>query len=455
VQLQAIAARSAAAAEGRTRHEMYVEDLADYYTGHNWRPLYFFLGASLIVLLLSIVNVAMLLLSRACGRMREFALRGALGGSQSALARQLLVEGGLLAISGAVAGLFLTVSALRFFTTQLPAEFLLRGTNIPIDFRVGVFVLGITGLVTVGFVLMPLMPLRRFDPSSSLGHGSRTGRSPAEGRMRGLLLTVQITLTVVLLSGAGIFLKSFVSLTKIPLGFDPVNAAAIRASLSGSKYSTDTAVRSYANQLLEGARSFPGVRLAAVGSSSPLGSGPLVHFTLAGKASSNSAAPARAILHAVSPGYFDALGIRILRGRNFTDADTVGTERVAIVNEFLARAAFGSENPVGRVIDLAPARAPWTNRAGPLLIVGVVSNIKQIALNEVGFADIHVPFAQSPAPSVELIIRAGVPLSALEPLRQYAARLDPGVPVTRVGCSLRPSAFMVWSRTTCRRARRR
>jgi predicted permease len=434
VQLQAVAARSAAAGEGRNGHVIYVEDLRDYFTGHNWRPLYFFLGASLIVLLLSIVNVATLLLARAFGRIREFAVRGALGGAQSALARQLLVEGGLLAVSGAAGGFFLTISALRFFTTQLPPELLLRGTNIPVDFRVVAFVVGITGLVTAGFVLAPLMAVRRFDLSSSLGHGSRTGRLPAEGRMRGLLLTAQIAMTVVLLSGAGIFLKSFVSLTKVPLGFDPVNAAALRASLSGSKYATDAAVGSYWNQLLEGARAIPGVRLAAIGSSSPLGSGPIVQFTVAGKTPAGPVEPSRAILRAVSPAYFEALGIRILRGRKFADADTAGAERVAIVNETLARTAFGAENPLGRVIELVPgARTPWTNRPGPLVIIGVVSNVKQVGLNEVEFGDIHVPFAQAPAASMELIVRAGVPLPTLSrPVREYAARLDPGVPVSGV-----------------------
>jgi len=432
-QLQANAARSRPPGDERNGHLIYVEGLEDYYTGSNWRPLYFFLGASLIVLLLSIINVATLLLARAFGRMREFAVRGALGGAQSALARQLLVEGGLLATCSAIVGFFLTIAALRSVTTQLPTDLLLRGRNIPVDFRVGVFVLGITGLVTLGFVLAPLIPLRSFDLSSSLGHGRRAGRLPAEGRMRGLLLTAQIAMTVVLLSGAGIFLKSFVSLTNVPLGFDPANAAAIRVSLGGPKYSTDAAVRSYANQLSEGARAIPGVRLAATASSSPLGSGPLVQFTVAGATGSRPADPSRAILRAVSPAYFEALGIRILRGRNFTDGDTAGAERVAIVNESLARTAFGSEDPLGRVIELAPGRLTWTNRPGALLIIGVVSNVKQVGLNEVEFADILVPFSQAPAPSLELIVRAGVPLSTLsKPLRDYAAKLDPGVPVSVV-----------------------
>jgi len=429
-QLEAFAARPEIATEARKGHLIHVEDLRDYYTGSNWRPLYFFLGASLIVLLLSIVNVATLVLSRAFSRVREFAVRGALGGGQGALVRQLGVEGALLATASAAVGFLATIAALRFLTTQLPADALLRGRDIPLDFRVGVFVLGIVGAVTIAFVLTPLAPLRIADLSRSIGHGSRTGRPRGQGCMRDVLLIVQISLTVVLLAGAGIFLKSFVSLTNVPLGFDPLNTAAIRVSLSGPKYSTDAAVRLYANQLLAASRSIPGVQLTAIASSSPLGSGPLVQFTVA-KSSSSATEPARALFHTVSPSYFETLGIRILRGRNFTDADTVGSERVAIVNESLARSTFGTEDPIGRVIQLAPrARLPWMNRTEPMTIIGVASNVKQVGLNEVEISDIHVPFSQAPAPFLELIVRSSVPLSGIsEPLRNVAAKLDPEAPV--------------------------
>lgn len=252
--------------------------------------------------------------------------------------------------------------------------------------------------------------------------------------MRRALLTAQIALTVLLLSGAGIFLKSFAALTNVPLGFDSANALVVRASLSGSGYSSnDAAVHSYVAQLLDGAKAIPGVRLAAVSSSSPLGSGPVVNFTAIGRSNLRVDDRPRAILRTVSPAYFETLGIRILRGREFADSDAAGAPRVAVINETLARTAFGSENPLGRVIELLPARAPWTNRPGPLTVVGVASNVKEVGLNEVEFADIYVPFAQMPAPSVELLVRAGVPAATLsEPLREHAARLDPAVPVTRV-----------------------
>jgi putative ABC transport system permease protein len=434
-QLQVIAARSFPPSSGSgTSRIMHVEDLRGYYTGGNWPPLYFFLGASFVLLLLSVVNVATLLLTRASGRIREFALRGALGGTRGALARQLLVEGTLLTAVSAFVGILVAIGAVKFLAAQLPVGFLLRGENIPIDVRVCAFVLVIAGLITAAFVLAPLLPLRRIDPLASLNAGFRTGCTTTEGRVRRALLTAQIALTVLLLSGAGIFLKSFAALTNVPLGFDAANALVVRASLSGSGHSSnDAAVLSYVARLLDGAKAIPGVRLAAVSSSSPLGSGPLVNFTAIGRSNLRAEDRPGAILRTVSPAYFETLGIRILRGREFADLDAAGAPRVAVINETLARTAFGQENPLGRVIELLPARAAWTNRPGPLTVVGVASNVKEVGLNEVEFADIYVPFAQMPAPSVELLVRAGVPAATLRgPLREHVARLDPAVPVTQV-----------------------
>ena len=415
-----------------TGHTMHVEDLREYSTGYNWRPLYFFLGAALVVLLLSMVSLASLLLARAFRRTREFALRGALGGGQGALARQLVVEGFLLAAPGGGIGVLLTMWAVTVFTAELPAEALVRGDSIPIDFRVYGFAFGVTALTVILCVLMPLLVARRIDLSRMLGRGGRTGRSATKGRARIMLLTAQIALTVVLLSGAGIFLKSFVSLTGIPLGFEASGTLAMRASLGGPRYATAAQVREYAENLLSQARAIPGVRSAGIGSSSPLGSGPLVNFVGRDQAPPALGEEPRAILRAASPGYFQTLGIRIVGGRDFSASDVTGAPRVAIVNEYLASQTFGGESPIGRVIELLPgARAPWTRPAGDLLVVGVVSNVKEVGLNEIEFADIYVPFAQMPAPSVEMVVRADVPPASLgDVLRQRAADVDPAVPVT-------------------------
>ena len=433
VQLQGIADRIAQAyPEGRAGHAIFVDDLHSYFSGNNWRPLYFFLGGSIVVLVLSAVNVAALLLARAVRRTREFALRGALGGSLAALSRQFLAEGAVIAIPGGAAGVLVSSWALKLFTAELPSDLLLRGTTIPIDFRVTFFALAVSSVTTVAFVMVPLLLARRIDLMSALGAGGRSGISGAEGRARLTLLTVQIALTVVLLSGAGLFLKSFVALTRVPLGFDPVNAIAIRATLSGPRYATDAQVRQYVEELVDRARATPGVRDAAVASSSPLGSGPMLRLVAADRPRPAVNDSPRAIIRAVTSTYFHTLATRIVRGREFSEADVAGAPRAVIVNEYLAGLVFPGEDPIGKTIDFLPgARAPWTNRPGEARIVGVAANIKEVGINEVDFADIYVPFAQSPAPALELIARTSVPASTLlTSLRQQAASLDPAIPVT-------------------------
>jgi predicted permease len=434
-QLQAVVSERGGPAPGTRRsHSVEIEDLGRSFAGANQRPLYFFLGASLIVLLLSAVNVTTLLLVRAVRRTREFALRSALGGGRGALARQLLVEGAWLAAPAGAAALLMTRWAVGLFTGLLPADFFMRGTAIPVDLRVGGFALAVTAVPALAFALTPLVITRRVELSSALGPGARVGRSAAEGRLRGLLLATQIALTVVLLTGAGLFLKSFAALTRVPLGFDPSNALAVSATVSGPRYASEEAIRSYADRMVDAARAIPAVKDAAIGTSSPLGSGPIVRFVAAEQPRPRGGEEPDAILRAVDSSYFRALGVRIVRGRAFSSQDVAGAPRVVIVNESVARELFGDGNPIGRVIELLPGgRAPWTDRPGPLVIVGVLATVKDVGLNEVEFGNLYVPFAQTPAPRMELIVRSGLPAADLaESIRQAVARIDPAVPVTSV-----------------------
>lgn len=430
-QLQAAAARIAQVyPEGRTGHTIFVEDLGARFSGYNWRPLYYFLGGAIVVLLLSAVNVATLLLARAVRRTREFALRGALGGGLGSLARQLFAEGAVIAVPGGALGILTSVWALKLFTAELPSDFLSHGTAIPIDVRVMFFTLAVSAMTTIAFVMAPLLFARRIDLLPALGAGGRTGASVGEGRARMVLLGAQLALTVVLLFGAGLFVKSFVALTHVPLGFDPVNAVAIRSTLSGPRYAGDDQIRRYASDLVDLAAATPGVRDAAIASTSPLGSGPLVRFGRPDRPVSPNEALS-AIIRTVSPSYFSTMATRVVRGREFLTTDVAGAPRVAIVNEQMADQMFPGENPVGKTIDLLPARAPWTNRPGPLLVVGVASRIKEVGINEIDFPDIYLPFAQMPAPAFELVARTNVPASTLvTTLRQRAVSLDPAIPVT-------------------------
>lgn len=434
-QLQAVVARLAREAPDRwDGHTMTVENLREYFTGYNWRPLFFFLGASLVVLLLSAVNVAALFLSRSIRRGREFALRGALGGGAGALTRQLLVESLLVALPAGVMGVLVTGWALGAVTTALPPDLLVRGTHIPVDWRVVVFAFGVTLVTALLCVVVPLRSARRNDLSQILGPGSRTAGAGREGQARVWLLTVQMALTLVLMAGAGLFFKSFVALTEVPLGFEPEGALAMRVSLSGPRYDNDDQIRQYAAALLERTRAMPGLDDVAVGSSSPLGSGPIVYVSDQAQPQPGPGEGQRAIIRAVSPGYFRALGISLIRGEGVSTDHVAGSPRVVIVNAYLAQLLFGEANPVGRTIELQPgSRSGWTDRPGAMRIIGVASDVKEVGINEVNFADIYVPFAQMPASSFEVIAhQTGAVPGPADQLRRAAADVDPGIPVTQV-----------------------
>jgi putative ABC transport system permease protein len=451
-EMEAIGERIAHAyPEGRAGYRVYVRDLKAFSSGFNWRPLYFFLYAAGLVMLLTCVNVAGLVLARALRRGHEFALRGALGGGRGALARQLLVEGGLLALPGGALGLLLTTWTLGVLSRFIPPDMLQRGNHVPVDARVCLAAFALAGVTTIVFGLVPILFARRVDLNLALGQGGRTtGRSPGQARARHVLLAAQVAVTVVLVVTAGIFIRSFIGLTRIPIGFDPRDTVALRVALTGPRYGSDAQVRGYAAALLERARATPGVRDAAIASTSPLGSGPLVYFVMPDRQRPAPSEEPRAILRSVGPEYFRALAIPITAGRAFTAGDGDGAPRVAIVNQVLAGRLFPGEDPIGRTIELLPgARAAWTRRPGQLTIVGVSGNVKEVGFNEVDFNDIHVPFAQMPAPALELVARSGVPSAAVIPtLRAAAATIDPRLPVSslstleqRVDNALREDRF--------------
>jgi predicted permease len=450
-QLAAVAGRPAATqGDDRPRRPIHVDDLSEYYKSSNWRPLYFLLGASLLVLLLGTTNVAALVLGRAIGRSPEFALRGALGATRGAVTRQLLVEGALVAIPAGVLGVLLAQGAVATIATRLPEEIMLRGVAIPVDLRVAAVAFAASVLTSLVFALTPLAVTRRIDLSAALGAGGRTGRTAAEGRARLVLLTSQLALTMVLLSGAAVLLKSFVALTKAPLGFDPANLVSLRVLLGGPRYSTESQVRDYTDRLLAAAHATPGVLSAALGSSSPLASGPLVNFAFDDRPAPAVGREPRAILRAAGPGYFRTLGISMHRGREFTAADLAGAPRVAIVNEHLAKQIAPEGDPIGRTIELLPGgRAAWTRRPGTLTVIGVSGNIKEVAMNEMPFAGIYVPLAQMTPPTIELIARGAVPAAVVsDALQSNAAAIDPAVPVgavtqfdDRIDRALRPDRF--------------
>ena len=305
-----------------------VEDLSASSAGYNWRPLYFFLGAAVFLLLLSCANVASLLLARALRRQREFAIRAALGGGYAALVRQLLVEGAVLAIPGTACGILLAVWAVDLVSASLPPDYLLRAGQIQIDARVCAFAFGLCCLTTMVFGLAPAT-FTRVDLSSTLAAGARVvAGSRRDRRARHALVVAELVIAFVLVFGAGLFLTSFLRLTQVPLGFDPSDRFTLGIPLTGPRYADSRAILDFSNRLLEQVRTIPGVAASAVTTSVPLDSGPIALFAVTGQPRPAAGEEHRAIARAVSPGYFAALAIPRLAGREFTDDDLEGSTRV-------------------------------------------------------------------------------------------------------------------------------
>jgi putative ABC transport system permease protein len=207
----------------------------------------------------------------------------------------------------------------------------------------------------------------------------------------------------------------------------------MRIPIAGARYADPRQTVSFAERLIEQIRAVPGVREAAVGTSVPLGSGASARFMVADRPRPAAGEEPRGLIRAISPEYFRTLGIRLVAGRDFTVRDVDGAPRVALINEHLARRFFAGENPVGKeLVLLRGASSSWV-KAGAARIVGVMSNIKDVGMNEVDFNDIYFPFAQTPAPSIELIVNTGVPAEGVvDSVRRTVFAVDPNLPVTGI-----------------------
>jgi putative ABC transport system permease protein len=446
-QLQSALSRRGAIDQTRRGHVVEVDDLSHFYRRTDERPLIFFLAAAAAVLILTVANTAGLLVSRAIRRTPEFALRSALGGDRGTLAAQTMIEGALVALPGCALGLLAASLAVHLTTQYVPADLLWRGTHIRLDLRAAAFTVAVAAATSAVLTLVPLGILRKAGAREALGSGSRTGDAPRTARVGRILLVGQLALTVILLAGAGLFLRSFVALTTVPIGFDPSNAWSLSVTLSGPSYSTPAAIREYIDSAIERLQAVPGVRYAAPATSSPLKSGWLAEVTPHEAVRTNDpAASVGSVTRLVGPEYFQATGTRIVRGRGISSQDNPGGPLAAVVNEEFARRMFPGQDAIGKTVDFAGIHAAPVGQ-GTATIVGVAANIKEIGMNEVRMPDFYLAFAQHPSSVVELLVRSDRADAAL-PTTLRAAITDPFVPVTavsefstRVDRALEPDRF--------------
>jgi len=421
-----LAAEYRASADYRARsmplHDAIVEEV---------RPIVLLLlGAVGFVLLIACANVANLLLARAAGREREIAIRGALGASGARIVRQMLTESAVIALAGGGLGVLLSMWWLDVVLDQIP-EALPYWMEPGVDARVLVFTTAVALGTSVIFGLAPALQARRADQQTALREGGR-GLTPgsARARLRGVFVVSQLAASIVLLVAGLLMVRSFLAMKRVDPGFDTTGIVTMNLSLPQQAYPAAVNTNAFYDQLLARLRAQPYIRMAELVNNFPIsGSNVSSNFSIEGV---GEVQDAHAHNQAASPGYFEAMGIPVLRGRAFTDADALGAERVAIINEALAERYFPGQDPLGRGIMFGATdeddEPEWYR------IVGVVANVNQRDVNQAqAEPSLYRPFAQSPWHSAALVVRVrGDLASAIASIRRESRALDADVPVDDV-----------------------
>jgi putative ABC transport system permease protein len=404
----------------------------------NVRPaLLVLLGAVALVLLIACANVANLLLVRAVGRQKEVAVRTAIGGSRWRIVRQLVVESVVLACLGGAAGLLVAswgVAILMSMVTGLP-----RATGIGIDTPVRIFALAVSIATGLVFGIVPAVHATRFDIREALnedGRGSSAG-GVRHQRMRGALVIAEMALALVLLVGAGLMLRSFASLQRVETGFDKSGLLVIDLPLSPLTYREDLVRTSTVARIVERVRALPGVQGAAMTTGLPMaGGGATINFNIAGRPPKGPEEYTLAGYRAVTPGYFETMGIPLGRGRTLEERDREGAPLVAVINKSMARQFFRDVDPIGQrfAIGTEPdAESPFIE------IVGVVGDVTQ-SFEAGAKAEYYLPYGQYPIPvlagmyrNVSLVARTSGEPTALAPsVRAALQEIDSDQPLVKM-----------------------
>jgi predicted permease len=405
--------------------------LLDQVVGDIRRTLFVLLGAVAFVLMIACANVANLLLSRAVGRQREIAVRTALGASRARIVRQLLTESTLLAIAGGALGVLLAVWSLRWIHV-LGTQSIPRLQDIAIDGRVLLFTLSLSVFSGVLFGLAPAWRVSRLDLHATLKDANRgsAGASTVWGRgnnVRRLLVISELALSVVLLIGAGLLIRSFARLQNVAPGFNPHNVLTAGLTMSDRKYGDSQVVLSTYHQLWERLERLPGVSAAGGVQALPLGQlwawGPI---TVEGRVPRAGENFINADQRVVGGRYFRAMEIPLLRGRFFNDQDTAANPRVIIVDDNMARELWPNQDAIGKRIRFGglASSAPWRT------VVGVVGRVKQYALDSDSRIALYLPHTQNPSRALTVVLRSGADPAALTgSVKKEIRELDPDLPM--------------------------
>jgi putative ABC transport system permease protein len=385
-------------------------------------PLLALLAAVGLVLLIACVNVANLLLMRSTGRVREMAVRAALGAGRGRLVRQLLAESCILALAGCAAGLAVAYAGVRGLVALIPPDSgVPRLDTIHMDGTVLCFVIGLSVVTVALFGLIPALQASQLEPQSALQQGTVRTAGRERGRLRYSLVVGEIALSLVLLAGAGLMLRSFAKLISVEPGFSTERILTMSLFTSPAAYG-DTAKRAeYFRRMLEEIRATPGVETAGSTHFLPLqGRVSGSCFTRAEDGQPVGSTSPSAEFLVVSPGYFETMGTPLIQGRRFNAADSFGKPSVVLVNRAFARRYLSDRDPVGQQLNLC---WPLPN---PARIVGVVADARQLSLRDAPKPAVFVDNLQAPMYFAQLVVRvSGDPRRMSHAVQAAIHRVDP------------------------------
>jgi putative ABC transport system permease protein len=378
------------------------------------------------------VNVANLLLVRGEARRKEFAIRTALGASGSRLLRQMLTESMLFAAFGAIVGVGVAWLGVRGLIAIAPED-VPRLDQVGVDVRVVLFTAAITIATGLLFGITPAVRGIRDDSSDSLREGGRTSGHGASALARRGLVVAEVALAVVMLAGAGLLVRSLVKLQEIDLGFDPSNVLTMQVTLPPGKYN-DTTADAYLQQLLARASRLPRARAAAAVSYLPIsGSDNGWSIMIDGRVLKTIAESPSARPENVTPDYFRAMSIRVIRGRGFTEQDRMGAPLVAVISDGMAKKLWPGVDPIGHTLKMFSEEKPWVT------IVGVVADVRARGFQNTIPETMYFPYSQSGQSSyglpysMTLVVRAtGKATELTAPLRNVVRELDSTVPISSI-----------------------
>ena len=404
------------------------------------KALLILMGVVGLVLLIACVNVANLLLARASARAKEIAIRTALGAGRWRVFRQLLTESVVLGVMGGALGLMLAFWGLDLLLAAIPID-LPFWMKFDLDGRVLGFTAGVTLLTALIFGAAPALQASKVDLNEALKEGGRGGAGAARHRTLRSLVVAEVALSLVLLIGAGLMMRSFMRLQHTSSGLNPENLLTLSLNAPVVKYDAMEKFYAFYKELLERIRAMPGVDAAGAASNLPLRGGSWEDsLTVEGYPALSVGQAPTINFNVITPNYFRAMGIPLLIGRDFNDADTGDSMKVTIIDERLAREYWPNESPIGKRVRFSPPddKESWCT------IVGVVGAVKNESLNLTHRKTVYRPNAQYPLDDMSLAIRARNPESLAPAIQRQVKAMDPDLPIINMLTMTEVVSRSVW-----------